>query len=202
VNAAVKRVFDITASSVLLIVLLPLLLAIATLVKLDSPGPVFFRQKRLGKDARLFEMLKFRTMIFDPGGNGPSITVREDPRVTRLGGILRRFDLDELPTLFNVFKGEMSIVGPRPEVPKFLPYYSSEQKQVFSVKPGLTDLGTLAFRHEALFLRGQDLEETYIREILPRKLTLSLQYIRHQSFFYDLGIMVRTLATIMFQPKG
>ncbi len=200
-NAAVKRVFDIMTSSVLLFALLPLLLAIAVLIKLDSPGSAFFRQRRLGKDARLFEMLKFRTMVFGAEENGPSITVSKDPRMTRVGGMLRRFDLDELPTLFNVFKGEMSIVGPRPEVPKFLPYYTEEQKRVFSVKPGLTDLGTLAFRQEALLLRGGDLEQTYVREILPHKLTLSLNYLRQQSFFYDLGIIVRTLATILFRPK-
>ncbi len=188
-------------SSVLLFALLPLLLAIAVLIKLDSPGSAFFRQRRLGKDARLFEMLKFRTMVFGAEENGPSITVSKDPRMTRVGGMLRRFDLDELPTLFNVFKGEMSIVGPRPEVPKFLPYYTEEQKRVFSVKPGLTDLGTLAFRQEALLLRGGDLEQTYVREILPHKLTLSLNYLRQQSFFYDLGIIVRTLATILFRPK-
>ncbi len=201
-NAAVKRVFDVITSGILLVVLLPLFLAIAALIKLDSPGPAFFRQKRLGRDARLFEIVKFRTMFFDPGEHGPSITVGGDPRVTRLGRILRRFDVDELPALLNVFKGEMSIVGPRPEVPKFLPYYTNDLKRVLSVKPGLTDLGTLAFRREAVFLRDEDPEQKYAREILSRKLTLSLQYIGRQSFFYDLVIILKTLAAILFESKG
>jgi lipopolysaccharide/colanic/teichoic acid biosynthesis glycosyltransferase len=200
-NAGIKWVFDTVISGVLLFVLSPLLLALAVLVKLDSSGPVLFRQPRLGKSARLFEILKFRTMVVHPE-NGPSVTGRSDPRVTRIGRILRRYDLDELPTLFNVFKGEMSFVGPRPEVPKFLPYYTDEQRRVFAVRPGLTDLATLAFRHEAVSLSGQDLEQTYVREILPRKLALNLQYIRGQNFFCDLGIIFRTLTTILSQPKG
>lgn len=201
-NAGIKWVFDTVISGVLLFVLSPLLLAVAALVKLDSSGPVLFRQPRLGKSGRLFEVLKFRTMVAHGGENGPSVTGSSDPRVTRIGRILRRYDLDELPTLFNVFKGEMSLVGPRPEVPKFLPYYTEEQRRVFAVKPGLTDLATLAFRHEAVSLAGEDLEQTYIREILPRKLALSLQYIGEQNFFCDLGIIFRTVATILSQPKG
>lgn len=201
-NAVIKRIFDIGISGVLLLLLLPVLLAVAALVKLDSPGPVLFRQKRLGKGERLFEIVKFRTMVSHQGEHGPSITGGHDSRVTRVGRILRRYDLDELPTLFNVFKGEMSIVGPRPEVPKFLPYYTVEQRRVFSVKPGLTDLGTLAFRREAVLLSGEDPEQAYVRDILPRKLALGLQCIGEQSFFYDLGIIFRTLATILSQPKG
>ena len=201
-NAIIKRIFDIVISGVLLLILLPVLLAVAALVKLDSPGPVLFRQKRLGKSERLFEIVKLRTMVFHQGENGPSITGSNDSRVTRVGRILRRYDLDELPTLFNVFKGEMSIVGPRPEVPKFLPYYTDEQRRVFSVKPGLTDLGTLAFRREAVIMPGEDREQAYVHDILPRKLALGLQSIREQSFFYDLGIIFRTLGTILSQPKG
>jgi len=196
-----KRAFDIVLSSAILIVLSPLLLAVAVLVKLDSPGPVLFRQKRLGQGGRVFEILKFRTMAFHSGENGSSITGDNDPRVTRIGKVLRRYDLDELPTLCNVVKGEMSIVGPRPEVPKFLAYYTSDQRRVFAVKPGLTDPATLAFRHEAVLLSGDDVEQTYVRDILPHKLTLSLGYVTRQSFSYDLGIICRTLATILSQPK-
>lgn len=201
-TAIIKRSFDLVISSVLLVVLSPVLLAVAALVKFDSPGPVLFRQKRLGKNARLFEIIKFRTMVFHLGGNGPRITGNSDSRVTGAGRILRRYDLDELPTLFNVIKGEMSIVGPRPEVPNFLPYYTDEQKRVFSVKPGLTDMGTLAFRHEALLLPREDLEQAYARDILPRKLALNLQYIGKQNFFYDLSLIFRTLATILSKPRG
>ncbi len=201
-KAITKRIFDLVVSGALLLVLSPIFLAVATFVKLDSPGPVLFRQQRLGKMARLFEIVKFRTMSFSPHDTGPHVTGSHDSRVTRVGRMLRRYDLDELPTLFNVFKGEMSIVGPRPEVPTFLPYYTDEQRRVFSVKPGLTDLGTLAFRHEAGLLTGGDLEQTYVREILPRKLALGLQYVGHQSFFYDVGIIVRPLTTTLSQPKG
>jgi len=201
-NAVLKRLLDLIGSGIGLLVLLPLLLAIGVLIKLDSPGPVFFRQPRLGKGARLFEVYKFRTMVFDAAREGHSITISRDPRVTRLGRILRHLDLDELPNLFNVFKGDMSIVGPRPEVPRYLRYYTEEQKQVFSVKPGLTDLGTLAFRAEAALLVGEDPEQIYIREILPRKIALNLEYVRRQSFACDLAIILKTLALVIFQPKG
>ncbi len=201
-NALPKRLFDIIGSWVALLLLLPLMLVIALLIKVDSAGPVFFRQRRLGKGARLFEMYKFRTMVAEAERNGPSITARGDPRLTRVGRILRRLDIDELPNLFNVLIGDMSIVGPRPEVPKFLQYYTEEQRRVFSVKPGLTDLGTLAFRDETSLLDDGDPEQIYIREILPRKIKLNLEYVKKQSLVYDLIVILRTLALIPFQPKG
>ncbi len=197
-----KRLFDIISAGIVLLLLLPVLLVIAGLIKFDSPGPVVFRQWRLGKGARVFEMYKFRTMLFDAAGKGSSITPSGDTRVTRLGRILRRLDIDELPNLFNVLKGDMSIVGPRPEVPRYLQYYTEEQKRVFSVKPGLTDLGTLAFRSEAALLVGEDPEQFYIREILPRKITLNLEYVKRQGLLYDLSIILKTFALILFQPKG
>ncbi len=198
----IKRLFDVISSVLAITMLSPLILVVALLVKLDSPGPLLFRQVRLGRGARPFEIYKFRTMIVGAEARGLQITIRQDNRVTRIGRILRRFDLDELPTLFNVLKGDMSIVGPRPEVPKYLPYYSEAQKQVFSVRPGLTDLGTIAFRNEATHLDGDDAEQVYIHVILPRKLALNLEYIKKQSVFYDLRIMMRTFVSILSQPKG
>jgi lipopolysaccharide/colanic/teichoic acid biosynthesis glycosyltransferase len=197
-----KRLFDVIASGIALVLLGPLLGVVAALVKIDSPGPVLFRQRRLGERARLFEVLKFRTMVVDAEAKGPAITIDGDTRITRVGRLLRRFDLDELPTLFNVLRGDMSIVGPRPEVPKYLAYYTEEQKRVFSVKPGLTDPATLTFRDESALLLGSDPESVYVREVLPRKLELSLAYVDRRTFFGDLGIIFRTLFIIPFQSKG
>jgi lipopolysaccharide/colanic/teichoic acid biosynthesis glycosyltransferase len=197
-----KRLFDIISSTLALVVLSPLLLALALLVKLTSTGPVLFRQRRLGRGARPFEIYKFRTMVAGADRPGPCIAVNGDPRVTRVGRFLRRFDLDELPTLFNVLKGDMSIVGPRPELPEYLSYYSDQQKRVFAVRPGLTDPGTLVFRNEAALLTGRDAERAYVREILPRKLALNLAYVDRQSLTYDMAIIARTLAAVLFQAKA
>jgi lipopolysaccharide/colanic/teichoic acid biosynthesis glycosyltransferase len=178
------------------------MILIAAVIRIDSPGPVLFRQRRLGERAREFEMLKFRTMVVDAETRGPGITVNGDPRVTRAGRLLRRFDLDELPTLLNVLRGDMSIVGPRPEVPKYLRHYTEQQRRVFSVKPGLTDPATLAFRDESALLTGADAELVYVREVLPRKLDLSLDYVSRQSLIGDLGIILKTLLIIPFRAKG
>ncbi len=201
-NAMLKRLLDIVGSGALLLALFPLFVVIAALIKLDSPGPVFFRQRRLGRKGRPFEICKFRTMIFKQNDNSLKVTIKRDPRLTRIGRILRRYDLDELPTLINVLKGDMSIVGPRPEVPEFLPYYTEEQKHLFSVKPGLTDPGTLTFRHEAELLAGENAEETYVREILPRKLAISLEYVRRQGLVFDVTIIFKTLVRILFATKS
>lgn len=196
-----KRFFDVIASGLALILLSPLLAVLALLVKLSSPGPAVFHQPRLGRGARPFEIYKFRTMVNGADRQGSRITVDSDARVTRVGRILRRFDLDELPSLFNVLKGDMSIVGPRPELPQYLPYYSDEQRRVFSVRPGLTDPGTLAFRDEAGRLAGANAEDVYLREILPHKLALNLEYVERQSLLYDAAIIARTLAAVLFQSK-
>ena len=197
-----RRVFDLIASLFALVLLSPVLLAIAFLLKLESPGPVLFRQQRLGLGARVFEIYKFRTMRPGAEIEGPRVTIRDDPRVTRFGRMLRRFDLDELPTLFNVAKGDMSFVGPRPEVPEYLPYYSEEHRRVFMVRPGLVDPVTLAFRNEAALLVGEDAERTYTREILPRKLTLNLEYIKRQNTLSDAAIIVKAIATVLLESKG
>jgi lipopolysaccharide/colanic/teichoic acid biosynthesis glycosyltransferase len=198
----IKRCFDITVSGLGLLLLSPLFLIVALLVRLDSPGPVLFRQRRLGKGARIFTIYKFRTMVAGDERRGAAITVNRDARITRIGRILRRYDLDELPSLINVLKGDMSVVGPRPEVPNFLSCYSEAQRDVFAVRPGLTDPATLSFRKESALLVGKDAEQRYQREILPRKLALNLEYVHRHSLYRDLQIVARTLAVILSQPKG
>jgi lipopolysaccharide/colanic/teichoic acid biosynthesis glycosyltransferase len=197
----VKRLFDVVAAGIVLILLLPLYVIIAVIVRFESPGPALFTQPRLGRGGRPFVIYKFRTMTWNAASIGPSITIGSDPRITRIGRILRRYELDELPTLWNVLRGDMSIVGPRPELPKYLPYYGETERRVLDVRPGMTDPATLAFRREAALLTGDDAEPTYVRCILPRKLSLNLEYVRRQGVLYDFGIIIRTLATIIGQPK-
>jgi lipopolysaccharide/colanic/teichoic acid biosynthesis glycosyltransferase len=196
-----RRCFDILVSGLGLIVLSPLLLAFALIVVMDSRGPSLFRQPRLGKDAHIFTLYKFRTMVAD-SGSAPAITLHRDARVTRAGRWLRRFDLDELPTLFNVLIGDMSIVGPRPETPDFLSSYTDEQRRVFSVRPGLTDPATLRFRDEAKRLLGPDAERVYRTEILPHKLAVSLDYLARRNFASDLRVVLETVWAVLLRPKG
>jgi len=197
-----KRLFDIVSSSTVLLLTWPLFILIALLIKLNSPGPVFYKQWRVGKGQKSFKIYKFRTMLDGADQPGPAITIGNDKRITRVGTVLRRFELDELPTLLNVLKGEMSVVGPRPELPKYLRFYTEEQQRVFSVKPGMTDPGTVEFRDEAKLLAESAAPEAfYLEKILPEKLRLNLDYLQKQSFLYDLSIIVRTLALILTQPK-
>jgi len=198
----VKRVFDMIAASVTLVALMPLLLAIVALIKVSSRGPVFYRQIRVGRSQKLFRIYKFRTMVDGAEQRGPAITVRYDQRITRVGKFLRRFELDELPTLLNVIKGEMSIVGPRPELPKYLPNYDDAQLRVFSVRPGMTDPATLIFRDEVKRLGLRENAETiYVERILPEKLKLNLEYIECRSFWFDLGLIFKTFALIIPHTK-
>lgn len=198
-----KRLFDVLASGAALTLLSPVFLGIAVLVALDSSGPVFYRQLRIGRGEKPFRIFKFRTMVDGADRQGPPISVGGDPRVTRVGQFLRRFELDELPTLFNVFAGDMSIVGPRPETPKYLSFYTPAQRRVFSVRPGMTDLGTLNFRNEGrLLAQAKDPETLYVERILPEKLKLNLEYIERHGFFYDLVLIFKTLALIAGQKKG
>lgn len=196
-----KRLFDIIAAAAALVVLSPLYLFIAAIVRCDSPGPVLFTQFRLGRGGRPFIIYKFRTMVWNAADTGPGITVDRDRRITRIGRALRRYELDELPTLWNVLKGDMSIVGPRPELPKYLSYYTDTERRILEVRPGMTDLGTLEFRKEAALLDGDDPEGVYVRQILPHKLALNLEYVRRHGLLTDLGIIARTLAAILVQPK-
>jgi lipopolysaccharide/colanic/teichoic acid biosynthesis glycosyltransferase len=193
----IKRAFDLTASTIGLVALAPVFVLIAVLIKCDSPGPVFFRQERVGRYGVPFRILKFRTMRIDAESNG-QITVGRDPRITRAGDALRRFKLDELPQLVNVVRGEMSLVGPRPEVPRYVAVYPEETRRiVLSVTPGITDWASIHFQDEnAILGRASDPEATYINEVLPVKLAYYVRYARERTFITDLKIIFLTLAVI------
>jgi lipopolysaccharide/colanic/teichoic acid biosynthesis glycosyltransferase len=192
-----KRLFDILFSFVGLIVLIPVFIIISIAVILDSKGSIFYRQIRVGRNNRDFTLLKFRTMRTG-SDSGSLLTVGEDdPRITKTGSFLRKYKLDELPQLFNVLKGDMSIVGPRPEVRKFVDMYNDRQKQVLKVRPGLTDYASLKYINENEVLsKYDDPEKAYIEIVMPEKLELNLKYVNENSFTTDLGIIFKTLAKI------
>jgi lipopolysaccharide/colanic/teichoic acid biosynthesis glycosyltransferase len=197
-----KRALDVAVSSAALIVASPLLLLIAAAIKLTSPGPVLFRQPRVGRGGRSFWIWKFRTMVEGAHDRGPAITASGDPRVTPIGLLLRRTKLDELPQLVNVWRGEMSLVGPRPEVPRYVAGYSDEDRSVLSIRPGITDLASIAFRdEESVLAQFVDRERAYVDVLLPRKLALAREYLRRQSFTLDLELLLRTLLVVV-QPNA
>lgn len=192
-----KRVFDIFFASIGLLLLAPLFLLLIIIIPLDGKGGSFFKQTRVGKDGEHFGLLKFRTMVPKAESKG-KLTVGDDPRVTRIGAFLRKYKLDELPQLINVIKGDMSIVGPRPEVPEYVASYDKEERQVLSVRPGLTDEASLAYLEEEKLLReAEDPERVYRERILPEKLRSNLRYVRERSFKKDLGLIFRTLKKIV-----
>lgn len=196
-DAACKRLFDLGASAVALFALLPVLAAIAALVKKSSKGPVFYRGNRQGLGGRSFFMLKFRTMLVDAEQLGGSSTADDDPRITKIGKWLRRYKLDELPQLWNVLIGEMSLVGPRPQVLHDVDKYSEEERQTLSVRPGITDWSSIRFRNEGEILKGQpDPDRAYIELIRPEKIRLQLHYVRNRSFLTDLKILWATLLAL------
>ncbi len=193
----IKRLFDIIISFLALVILLPVLIIISIWVLLDSKGGIFYRQTRVGKNNHDFTLLKFRTM--HPGADTKGLlTVGErDPRITGAGYSLRRTKLDELPQLINILAGDMSLVGPRPEVRKYVDLYTDEQLKVLDIRPGLTDNASLAYIDESEILaKSEDPEKTYIETILPAKLELNLQYIRERSMVKDIGIIFRTISGI------
>jgi len=194
-----KRLFDLLLSSLGLLVLAPLLLLIALLIKLDSPGPVMFRQERVGRYGQPFRIHKFRTMRHEPAGQGLQITVGADRRITRVGGFLRASKLDELPQLLDVWLGDMSLVGPRPEVPRYVAHYPADVRdKVLSVRPGITDIASIEYRDEsAVLARAADPEHAYIHEVLPHKLALAAQYVDRSSVALDLWLIWRTLVAIV-----
>jgi len=196
-----KRLFDIISSLVGLIFISPIFPVVPILIKLDSKGPVFFKQWRIGKDGKQFKIYKFRTMVQEADEVGSLITAGNDQRITKIGKLLRRYEIDELPTLMNVLKGDMSIVGPRPEVPKYLHHYGRKYREILSLRPGITDLGTLSFRDEARYLNAQNYEDIYEKKLLPQKLDLYLEYVHHKSFMFDLRIILRTVTLILKQRK-
>lgn len=194
-----KRLFDILLSLIGLLLLQPLFVAVAILIKVDSTGPVFFTQKRMGKNFRRFTIYKFRTMIVDAEEKGLRITSGRDSRITRAGRILRKFKIDELPQLFNVLKGDMSLVGPRPEVRKYVECYKENYKTILSMRPGITDISSITFRNEESILQGvDDPEHYYVYVLLPEKMKLAQEYIQHASFSYDAKLILKTLYKVIF----
>ncbi len=189
-----KRAFDVLAATVGLVVLSPLMLCAAVAVRLSSRGPILFRQTRVGRGFREFEILKFRTMHVDAPERGGPLTASGDPRVTKVGALLRKTKIDELPQLINVLRGEMSLVGPRPEVPKYVEMYRDAYAELLKVRPGITDLASLKYRNESELL-GQydDPEKAYVGEILPDKIELGRRYLRERNMLMDIAIILRTL---------
>ncbi|NMC44947.1 MAG: sugar transferase [candidate division Zixibacteria bacterium] len=192
-----KRTLDVVISVIVLIILSPLFLCISLAVLVTMGWPIFFRQTRMGKDSKAFKIVKFRTMVKKADKLGLPITTGGDPRITPVGRLLRRSKLDELPQFLNVLWGHMSLVGPRPEVPRYVRMYSRKQMRVLSVKPGLTDPATIAFRNEeSILARYDDPEKAYVEEIMPEKLKLNLAYIERASFFGDIGILLKTFVKL------
>ncbi|MGB3538556.1 MAG: sugar transferase [Mesorhizobium sp.] len=196
---SLKRVLDFSASLAGLVLLAPFLALVAIAIRLESAGPAFFLQERVGYQGRPFRIIKFRTMRRTAPAEGPQITVGADPRITRVGGLLRKSKLDELPQLINVLKGEMSLVGPRPEVPAFMERYLPEQRTlILSVRPGITDFAAIEFSDEAEILaQASDPEEAYVNEVMPRKFALYKRYVEEQSLWLDLKLIGGTLARIV-----
>jgi lipopolysaccharide/colanic/teichoic acid biosynthesis glycosyltransferase len=194
-----KRIFDLVCAAVGLLLLSPPLLLIALVVKLDSPGPVFFRQERVGQGERHFRIHKFRTMRADAASVGLPVTVGDDARITRVGRVLRHYRLDELPQLIDVLRGDMSIVGPRPEVPRYVAHYPQELKaRVLAVRPGMTDPATLAHIDEAALLAAAaNPEREYVDVILPRKLALQADYASRATLLSDVGLLLRTVRMLL-----
>ncbi|EES50174.1 sugar transferase [Clostridium botulinum] len=193
-NKIVKRIFDFVCSTLGIIILSPIFILLSIMIKKGSDGPVFFKQIRVGEDGKDFEILKFRTMVVDAEKLGKQITVGNDNRITKIGSFLRKYKLDELPQLINVFKGDMSLVGPRPEVPRYVNMYNEEQRKVLEVKPGITDLASIRYKDEnALLGKAENPEEFYINTIMPDKLALNLEYINKSNVFFDIYIIVKTI---------
>ncbi|MEX0599326.1 MAG: sugar transferase [Rhodothermales bacterium] len=194
-----KRLFDVAAASVGLALLSPLFALIACGIKLHDGGPVFYRGIRIGRHGAPFKIIKFRTMVADADRSGPRITTSADPRVTALGHLLRQFKVDELPQLVNVIRGEMSLVGPRPEDPRYVAEYSPDERRILDVRPGMTSAASLEFRDEACLLSGPDWERTYRAEILPRKLQTDLHYAAHRTLRSDVALIARTFRILLTQ---
>jgi lipopolysaccharide/colanic/teichoic acid biosynthesis glycosyltransferase len=193
-HAASKRLFDVVCASVGLLVLAPVGLLITLLIKLSDGGPIFYRQTRIGQFGKTFRIWKFRSMLVNADKIGVPLTKDEDPRITWIGRFLRKTKLDELPQLWNVLTSDMSFVGPRPEVPRYVERYTPEQREILKYKPGITDAATLLFRREQELLSGaSDVEEFYVRQCLPKKIALNRQYAACASLHGDIWIILQTL---------
>lgn len=193
-NQIIKRIFDFLVSLLGIIILSPIFIIVSIAIKMDSKGNVLFLQRRVGRYEKEFNIYKFRTMVTDAEKLGKQITVGNDSRITRVGAFLRKTKIDELPQLFNVLKGDMSLVGPRPEVPKYVNLYTEEQKKVLNVRPGITDMASLRYRDENDILGKVDNpEEYYINVIMKDKLSLNLEYIDKSNIFFDIYLIVKTI---------
>ena len=193
-NQIIKRVCDFILSLIGIIVLSPIFIIVSIAIKLDSRGKILFLQKRVGRYGKEFNIYKFRTMVSNAEKLGKQITVGNDNRITKVGSFLRKYKIDELPQLFNVLKGDMSLVGPRPEVPKYVKLYSDEQKKVLNVRPGITDMASLRYKDENEILGKVDNpEEYYINVIMKDKLNLNLEYIEKSNIFFDLYLIIKTV---------
>jgi lipopolysaccharide/colanic/teichoic acid biosynthesis glycosyltransferase len=194
-----KILFDSCTAALGLVITSPLLVICAALIRLNDGGPAIFRQRRVGQNGRPFQLIKFRTMVEGAQENGPTITVRGDARLTSIGRFLRRTKLDELPQLWNVLRGEMSLVGPRPEVPEYVSTYSERQRGVLRWKPGITGPASLLYVDEEEILAGRkDCESAYLHEVMPRKLEIDLRYCERMSFLGDVKLIAATLRAVVF----
>jgi len=192
-----KRVFDLIAALIGLVLLFPILLVISLWIKFSSKGPLFYSQKRVGKEFKEFDIYKFRSMVVDADKIGPSVTSGDDPRITEVGKFIRKTKIDELPQLLNVLKGDMSLVGPRPEVMKFVEKKRDEYKKVLSVRPGITDNAAIEFRDEETIMNQyEDKEKAYLDIILPQKIKLYYNYIDNITFLSDIKLILKTLKVI------
>lgn len=199
-----KRLFDMVASLIGLIIFAPIMLIVAIVVKATSPGPILFSQKRLTKGMREFNIYKFRSMVSNEFREKNTVQIKgSSSEITSIGKFMRKTKLDELPQLWNILKGDMSFIGPRPELPRRLKYYNERQKQIFSVRSGISSPASIVFSDEEYLMNQvKDPEKFYIKEIMPYKIELNLYYIEHQSFFYDIWLIVATLLKILNKVKN
>lgn len=199
-DSRAKRLIDVIGAVLLLVPALPLMAIVAVAVKLTSPGPIVFKQLRCGMDGHRFRLLKFRSMHHGRSHNGPGLTSSRDTRVTLVGRVIRKWKLDELPQLFNVIRGDMSLVGPRPDLPEYLDALPAAQRKVLQLKPGITSIATLRFRNEEDLLStvpAEALTGYYIANVLPQKVNMELDYACQASLFSDLAVLLRTLGSIL-----
>lgn len=193
-----KRIFDIIVSSILIICLAPVFLILYVIIKLDSPGEVIFKQDRITKNNQLFKIFKFRTMIKNAEKLGSGVTLDEDSRITRIGKYLRKLRLDEIPQLFNILKGDLSFVGTRPEIPKYVNFYTPEMYATLLLPAGVTSNTSILYKNESELLKKSDnIDKIYINKILPEKMEYNLEYIKKISFWYDIKIMIKTVLAVI-----
>jgi hypothetical protein len=198
-----KRIFDVLFSGFVLLCFMPIGLLLAILILLESKGGVFFKQVRIGKNGTPFYLFKFRSMFIDAESMGKITIGSRDPRITRVGFYIRRYKLDEFPQFINVIRGEMSIVGPRPEVKEYVDLYSEEQRKILAVKPGITDYASLTYFHEnEILAKSENPQQTYIQEVMPEKIRLNEKYLANPTLLQDISIIRKTVVKMFFSRKN